>query len=189
MPIWKATVTLNNPDLGGTGTNTWHVRTDTGEGLVALNPMAATLEDFYTAILDIYTQQTFVRFDGEWAGVGADEGDFLQGTDWEVQGQDSGGGMPPSQCVVVGWRTDSGGRRGKGRTFLGPLGKAGLETNGTPSSAMLTQIRGAATALVDDSAGLGNGAFGVYSKEDSLIRDFTSSNVRDIYASLRSRRD
>lgn len=188
MATWRAVVTLNHAALGGTGTNTWHLRTaisDVGQA----NVIMGLVEDFYTGINGYFPDSASINWDGELVGVGANEGDFLEVADWTVVGGTAGGVLPPSQSIVVGWRTETGGRSGKGRTFLGPMHNNTLEANGTPDPTCLGNIRDAAADLVSASLADGNGALGVWSRQDSLLRDFTSSAVRDSFGSLRSRRD
>jgi hypothetical protein len=90
---------------------------------------------------------------------------------------------------VVGWRTASATRAGRGRTFLGPIGSGALDSDGTIKSDTLDAVRTAAQDLVADSLGFGNGALVVYSPTHDIARDFTASAVRDQFAVLRSRRD
>ena len=96
---------------------------------------------------------------------------------------------PPATALVVGWRTSSASRAGRGRTFLSPLTAAAVEGDGTVSGTQLAAVRGAAQTLIDSSTTEGDGAFGVYSQSQSLLRDFVSVRVQDKFAVLRSRRD
>lgn len=191
MALWRATVTLNNSDLGGTGTNSWSLRTMDGgaPGLADLNDLSDLIKTFYTDHSGTYSTETTIRFDGLFNGLGDDEGELLEGDTWNVPGVSSGDSLPPVNCIVVGWRTDSGGRHGRGRTFLGPIHKDALDTNGTIEPSFLSTIRGTAADLVTASVAFGNGAIGVYSKEENVFRDFTSTATRDTFAILRSRRD
>lgn len=185
------TVTLNNSDLGGTGTNSWSLRTeDPGALDVAnLNNLSELIETFYTDHSGTYSTDTSIRFDGLFNGLGDDEGQLVEGDTWTVDGVSGGESLPPANCIVVGWRTDSGGRNGRGRTFLGPVHINALDSNGTIEPSFLSTIRSTANDLVSASTAIGNGAVGVYSKQENVFRDFTSTATRDTFAVLRSRRD
>ena len=119
-----------------------------------------------------------------------------------VTGTGAVGYAPQALSVVVTWKTSIAARRGRGRTFLGPMGSGIMQTDGSITDANLTTIRTAAAALVTSSLGYANGAIGVYGVEtprtdDSVpysslphvFRDYTSSSVRDIFGIMRSRRD
>jgi hypothetical protein len=121
--------------------------------------------------------------------VATAEPEFLEGDAWSIGAGGGGNVLPPANCIVVGWRTSGGGRRGRGRTFLGPLDSILLEANGGVVDLELTAIRDAAAALVDASDSFNDGALGVFSPTGNLFRDFVSSAVRDQFAVLRSRRD
>jgi hypothetical protein len=96
---------------------------------------------------------------------------------------------------VCGWRTTLAARRGRGRTFLGPLNVDAGSTDGTPSPGALSTINSAAAALIATSSETNDWAFAVYGQQSSGIsgvkvaRDITAQNVRDVFAVLRSRRD
>lgn len=192
MATWRAVVRINNATLGGTGTNTWHMR-ESGTGLGVhdhLNNIMGWVEDFYTAVQGSFDGATSFVFSGELLGLGAAEGDVQTVDPWTVAGADAGPSLPPANAVVVGWRTDSGGRQGRGRTFLGPMASSSAEADGTIKPAHLAGIRAGAAALVEESDSFDDGALGVYSREGGgVLRDFTSSRVRDTFAMLRSRRD
>ena len=190
--IVRAVVTITNANLGGTGTNTWHVRlaeppvTSVTE---ALEDAMEAIRLFYDQIKPTFNTVTEFRWDGLAAGVGPDEGQFLETTGWSVVGILAGGTLPPANCIVVGWTGTSGDRSKRGRTFLGPIGTAVNETNGTIAPTNLTNVRAGATALVAASQG-GNGwGIGVWSRQEGVIRDFVASQVRDQFGVLRSRRD
>lgn len=201
MALFRATVEIQYADFGGTGTNTWHLRTvNDGVDMVPdANNLMGLVEDFYTGCAGIFPDTASFVFSGELAGIAAQEGDTVNVTGWTTTGAVAGDSLPPQDCIVVGWRTNSGGRMGKGRTFLGPIHKNGLDTNGTPTANYLLGVRNAADALVEASDSFANGALGVWSNGraasggnpavDPAFRDFTGYAVRNIFAVLRSRRD
>lgn len=99
------------------------------------------------------------------------------------------GPIPAGVCIAWGTSGINRGRPVRGRTFIVPLGYLTWEGDGTPAASAMTAIRNAATDMRNDSgselvvwsrprAGAGGAAFPV-----------TSSNVRDVAAVLRSRRD
>lgn len=188
MATWRTVVRLNHAALGGTGTNTWHLRTD-GIDLAAMNELMGYVETFYTDINGYFPDSAAIVWDGTFEGVGADEGEHRESAPWTVVGGTAGGCLPPSQSIVVGWKSESGGKRGKGRTFLGPMHVNTLEADGTPAGATLTAIRETAAELISSQDDFGDGALGVWSREDQVLRDFASATVRNVFGSLRSRRD
>lgn len=201
MPLYRGTVEIDYADFGGTGTNSWHLRTQTGgiDTVAEANGLMEIVEDFYTACTGIFPDTAAFRFSGELQGVGPEEGETINVDPFTTVGGGAGDSLPPANCIVVGWRTNSGGRMGKGRTFLGPIHVFCLDTNGTPKEASLTIVRNAAADLVEASDTFGNGALGVWSKGRAAggglpaaapaFRDFTGYAVRNIFAVLRSRRD
>jgi len=106
-----------------------------------------------------------------------------------VGGGAAGQNLSALLAVVVGWRTASATRSGRGRTFVGPLVLSANEGNGTPSPQVLTAINNAASALVNDSQAANGWAFGVLSTRQGTFRDVAGHSVRDRFAFLSSRRD
>lgn len=201
MTILRATIEISSADLGGTGTNTWHVES-TGVlpgSLAGADDMMGELETFYTAIAPLFHSDTDLTFDGELQGVGPDQGVLASGTPWATIGSASGASLPPATCLVVGWRTGAGGRMGKGRTFLGPLTDVALNSDGKPTATAVTDTQTAADALVAASIAHADAHLGVWSggrvghetlpPADPEFRPFLSAHIRTIFASLRSRRD
>lgn len=190
MATWRGVVTLNNGVLGGTGTNTWHIRTIAG-------PTAASnaeilfehLREFYDDRKGAFPLGTTVSWNGVFAGVGADEGESLETAPWSVLGTGNGNSLPPANCIVVSWSGVSGDRSKDGRTFFGPITVNANAANGTLEDAVVTDFRNAAADLISDSKADGNGAFGVWSRQEQILRDFDESHVSDKFAVLRSRRD
>lgn len=175
---------------GSPGRNTWHVRTD-GD-LVDGEQIAGLIEDiqsFYEAINTLMHVNWSARFAGVVNGLGTDEGDTGTYPAWQVDGDATGDVLPTSNQIVVGWRASTGGRRGRGRTFLGPLQAVVLDPDGLPTQASIDVIQNAANNLVAASTGTLNGAVGVYSRTDGLVRDVVAATVRREFAVLRSRRD
>lgn len=201
MTVVRATVEIHHPDLGGVGTNTWHIES-TGVlpgTLAGADDMVEAIEAFYFACTTLFPAGAFYRFNGELQGVGPDLGSTGADTAWEVEGTEAGVILPPAVALVVGWRTGTGGRMGKGRTFLGPMHNSTLDADGTPAPASIASAQGAADALIATSVAHADAHLGVWSEgrsghatlpdADPEFRAFTSAAIRDVFASLRSRRD
>lgn len=191
MAIVRLTVRHTYGAPGGPGINTWHFRTDGEQASEAdMASASAALEDFYQALAVRFpTTSTFQMLqEGYLIGQQA----IIPIPTWVVTGTAAGGDgyLPTPVAICLNWRTANISRRGKGRTFLGPLALNQRDPNGTPTLAAATGIVTAANALIAAFQGVGDGgAFGVYSEADGLVRDFTSATVRDSFAVLRSRRD
>lgn len=175
---------------GSPGVNVWHGRTTGGlPGSSEISGLSDMIEEFYTAIAGLYPGQVTITSPEFASGVGDDEGDQASVPAWSVAGTGAASFLPPASCMLVDWRTNSGGRRGRGRTFLGPLSDDTIENNGTPAEGGRTIVQLAADDLIESSDSFGNGAWGVYSRVDNVIRDFTSASCPNLFAVLRSRRD
>jgi hypothetical protein len=114
------------------------------------------------------------------------------------------GSAPQALSLVITWRTTLASRRGRGRTFMGPHVTADMQSDGTPSTTLVTDANTSSAALITSSTAYGNGAIGVYGYDAAktpgkanprnpadakIFRDFVGKNVRDIFGVLRSRRD
>jgi hypothetical protein len=174
---------------GAPGANVFHGRVIEGAISSDIEDLTSILEDYYTSIADLYTADLTISFAGEVTGVGDDAGDFWTAAPWTVTGTDGLDHLAPVLQMLVNWRTDSGGRQGRGRTYHGPLSTGVHQDNGTPTEAARTLLQDAADALIGASDGIGDGALGVYSRVGNTFRDFTSANVPNEFAILTSRRD
>jgi hypothetical protein len=104
---------------------------------------------------------------------------------------------PPVLQAVISWKTSSASRRGRGRTFMGPLSFGALEADGTLSDTFLQVLSGAAAGYVARSQAADDWFSGVYGLATSgggpgaphTIRQLTGFKIRDTLAVLRSRRD
>jgi len=191
MALGRLVVRISHSSLGGTGSNTWHFRAD-GDFSASFGlaeDIALDIKAFYAACGTLFPDTGTWSFDGLVLGVGPDEGQTYSIANWTQPGSAAGGVLPPQTCIVVGWRTPSGGRSGRGRTFLGPLTTNAVEANGTIETTKLGVVRAAATALVAQSEDYVGAALGVFSPQDVVLRDFTSAVVHDKFAYLGSRRD
>lgn len=191
MAIFRVPARIEYTAPGGPGVNVWHVRTtgtlpsdDTSE----LHNAIDALKVFYDAIKASYNSATKITLGENIVkdplGSPEYETDYSQ----VVTGTASGNIAPTLLAVVVGWRTVSATRSGRGRTFLGPLAGGAMDTDGTITGANLTTIRTAAAALVTASLAPGGWSVGVLSHKDGLFRDAIGSSVRDRMSYLSSRR-
>lgn len=109
-----------------------------------------------------------------------------------VTGLGTSGGWSAASGAVVNWRTNDYrfGRRIRGRTFLVPLAGEAYQDDGTLSGDGRTAVQDFGSTMI------GGGAapeFGVWSRPrdgaGGVFATVTSSNVPDMAAVLRSRRD
>jgi len=184
-------VTITHPSLGGTGTNTWHARTDGVDdaGDATLQDLIDALETFYSSVTAIVAGQTTFATDGTWIRVDGDEATIIDKDGFSVTAGTSQGPLPPANCLVAGWRTAVASRSGKGRTFIGPMGTSTLQDNGSPTESTRDALAAAGEALIDSFDGIANGALAVWSVKDQVARDLVSVAVANEFAVLRSRRD
>lgn len=190
MTLVKHVVTISHASLGGTGTNTWHLRTvgDINEG-GDMEGHSELIEAFYFDRRPAIANGAVIAFDGTLTGVGPDEGSFWTCDPWTVTATGSNEPLPPFCSVCVTWEGQTGDRSKRGRTFVGPIDRGQLDTNGTIKDVDLTAWRDAAAALVTASEGITDGAVGIWSRQEEVFRDFVASSISDQFASLRSRRD
>lgn len=191
MPIYRANVRITHPVLPDPGINTWHVRLESADPNVGdMVGLSAALHDFYDAMLtDCLAQGAQFAYDGVLTKVDPSPTFHDTANTWTAGNAGSSATLPPANCIVIGWGTQNASRKGRGRSFMGPIQQAANDASGTISTAALASARDAAADLVAANAGPPAGAWGVYSRADGVIRDFTSSRVHDKFAVLRSRRD
>lgn len=191
MPTVRIPINLSwSGATGSPGVNVWHGRITVVEGPTPdLEDLAEWLETFYTSMASAYPTGTLIQFLGEAQGVGDDEGNTYLADPWSVSGSGAGGFLPPATQMFVNWRALTGGRSGRGRTFIGPLQAGVAQADGTPTTAYRDALANAASALIESSDSFDNGALGIYSRTQNTFRDFVLSEVPDMFASLRSRRD
>lgn len=191
MSIYRVPVEIDYDGTGGPGVNVWHL---SATGLVQneeLNLAEAldALEAFYTKLVSFYYGQTRIKI-GQGIikdPLGAPE--YVPDDLRTVSGT-SGAQGPNLVQIVVGWRTASATRSGRGRTFIGPLaGAANDAATGGPTAGIVTAVQTAATELVEDSASANGWAIGVLSTKTGVFRETTGASVKNRFGVLRSRRD
>lgn len=192
MPIVRIPVELRNTALPSSAYNIWHARVD-GFTFQVDTPWDA-LHTFYTAITSMYAPDTTITFPESVVDVETREehGVTAPADITTTLGSDELAGV----AATLVWKTSVAARRGRGRTFLGPLGSSVFSAStGLINTSVKTTLTNAAQALVDKSSA-GNGwGLGVYGQQDAgvatpkLLRDFVGFKVSDKYAHLSSRRD
>jgi hypothetical protein len=201
VTIFRVPINITFPGAGSPGVNVWHMRTVFDGGpteLAQANVLLGYLRTFYQGVVgdipigttlslgtvtDVATQREIVPSFLSVAGLGT-------------------GSAPQALCICVTWRTEVAARRGRGRTFIGPLDTSAMQSDGTIRDNLVASTKTAAAALVTSSQIATNGAFGVWGYRDAkpagqtrdpasprIFRDFTGSSVRDIFGLRSSRRD
>lgn len=200
MPILRLPVTTTSAAAGKT-VNVWHIRTveNSPVGDAALGSAVTALRAFYQSIIDQFPPGNTITADFA-VDVETKEDHAVT---WATQtGAGITGTAPPHLAICVNWTTGTRARRARGRTFLGPMGAATLEANGTVGDGTLTKIRTACTALRDASLvdngwalsvwGLQTQApykyQGKYSDLPHVGRDVVGFKINDQWAVMRSRR-
>lgn len=196
MPIWQTTVRTSSPGLGGQGVNTWHCRTENPGGTpfadADMDSLLGILRDLYADFANSGAPSgTLITCDGQFRAVGEAEGDTLvDRPGWTLDTAGTGGGpLPPVVALCVTWRTAQAGRRARGRTFFNPIRATSNQSNGTPVESLRAAMATGISDFVSANGGVGNGAWGVYSAADGVLRDITGGSVPNEFAVLRSRRD
>lgn len=204
MPIFRVPINITFPGAGSPGVNVWHIRTvadplAAGE-LSQANAIIAFIRTFYNTILAHYPATTNLSL-----GTVTEEGTSREIVPTMASLTGTGvGSAPQALALVVTWRTSIAARRGRGRTFLGPHVTADIQSDGTPSSSLVSDVNSASATLISSSMGFGNGAVGVWGYSAAKtpgkqnprnpadareFRDYTGRAVRDLFGVLRSRRD
>lgn len=188
MATWRMTVRTTYPGGGGPGYNVFHYRDAGGDPTPVLQDAVDALQAAYTILRPSFPPSVTWSCDGRMLEVGGDT--LIDLPDWSVSGSNAATTepLPTSNQIVVGWRTSSNSRSGRGRTFLAGWTESSNVT-GIPNSTALDLCRAFAASIVSFNGGLDNGAFQVYSQTQEIGRDITSAAVRPVWAVLRSRRD
>lgn len=198
MATWRLPVALTYDLGGGPGVNVWHLR-NTGE------PFDDDVQECVDAIHAFYStvaSGAIAGADGYQAGmrISADtvinvDSDESASVDWDtITVPATGDVAPPVLALCMTWRTSIAARRGRGRSFMGPLSQNALQDNGTPAEDFRAVHVGAAQDLVDFNDGFDNGAVVVYGRtaigsSTHVARDITGFSVPNEFAIMRSRRD
>ena len=193
MALYRVTVKTTSPGAGGDCLNVLHIRTDTipspGAGDVDLEEALDALHTTYTAMRNVFAAGSTHSVGDSVIKDPYGSPEYYPFTATSVPGADEGAVAPPHLAIVVGLRTTSATRRGRGRVFIGPLNSLALQgTDGTISTDRLAMVRNAWNAFVADSLSTNGWGLAVWSGLDNVARDVTSAAVRDSLAVMRSRR-
>lgn len=197
MPTVRIPVKLTNLNLPSPAFNVWHGRYEFEGDLanpgVGQDGLLDHLHDFYTAVTGLLAQGTTVEFPTLMVDPNTQEEVSAPAYANIVSTSTAAG--PAGLAMTVAWKTSLRGRRGMGRTFLGPINPGLVQTDGKLSTGAAAIAQAAADALVTASLGAGGWALGVYGQENKgvaepkILRDFTRASLSRVPAHLRSRRD
>lgn len=199
MSIFRATVAVTWGSGGGPGANVWHFRTETPGSGEQRQACVDVLSSFYDGIGHDSDGGGLIFQDGmtfsmtEVVDVDTDEAYPVAFTTTTISGGSDP--LPNATQIVLGWQTSIAARRGRGRTFLGPLGTAVLDSNGQVKASQRTKILSHANTLVTASEGITAAALGIYGRQAAhspspkVLRDITGVKMGTQFAVLRSRRD
>lgn len=191
MGLFRYSVNLSWGGSGSPGVNVFHGRTANDVGpFDDLTSLINSIKTMYTGFAQFYPAGVTISGSPEVIMDFDSSPTYESVTPWTVAGGASNPAyLPPASAVVLGWRTSSATRRGRGRTFLSPLSAGTAETNGTPTAGMLSSLNTITNTFLNSFDGALGGAWGVYSAKDGVLRDYVSCSVKDKYAVLTSRRD
>lgn len=201
MAVFRVPFNIVFPGAGSPGANIWHIRTIDPSPTTELNQantLLGYIRSFYVSAAVYMPNATTVSL-----GTVTEEGTAREIVPTFAAVSGSGtGSSPQALCTVVTWRTTIAARRGRGRTFVGPLSTGTIQSDGTLNDTFRSVLLTAATGLVSSSVGYGNGAVGVWGysaaktpgvprnpADGKVFRDFTGATIRDLFGILRSRRD
>jgi len=203
MAIFRVPIVLTFPGAGSPGANIWHIRTSSAIPATELsqaNTLLGYIRTFYQSLVTLMPATTTTTL-----GTVTEEGTSREIVPtWSTTTGSGTGSSPQALCAVITWRTETAARRGRGRTFFGPLATSVVQSDGTINNSNLTTIQASAAALVSSSLLDGNGAVGVWGYnaaktpgkanprdplDAKVLRDITGYQVRDLFGVLRSRRD
>jgi len=189
VAIWRASILLEYGS-GKTGANVWHLRTTGIEPAdTDAEDLMQALKTYYEALEGLFPGGYAATFLGELTQIGTPTPTAMSGlTAWTSSNTGSAAMGPLATGMCVTWRSTLATRRGRGRTFHSPGAASVYQSDGTLTTATLTTLQSAADALISSSEAVSNGAFGVWSQTDQVLRDFVSATVNDQAAVLRSRR-
>lgn len=193
MGVFRVRIALAFAAGGRSGSNSWCVRTiggsDTADVAAAVN---GAIKPFYTTVAGSVPSASTFKWDGTATELGTTTPSLLTpSSPWTVTGTVPGSNYTAAAGMAcVTWRTSLATRRGRGRTFIGPLASGVVEADGSLGAANLTQFNTAISALVAyNNNDLSIGSVAVWSTADGVARDIVGGTITDQVAILRSRRD
>lgn len=147
FPITKITVAIN----GGAGSPpdyNVHYVTSSDQLPATLTTVLGKFHDFYDAVKAWFPNGQVFTIGAQVLNMETTPPTVLAVPPVTVNGTDFSGYCPPQCAVVVSWKTILASRSGRGRSFMGPVGRAGETTNGTPTPAFVTALQTAANTLI-----------------------------------------
>lgn len=189
---------------GAPGYSNFHFATDPGffdggvlgdDDQVAADSAASRVRQAFYGMREYLPDGARVSIEPEVEILNSDTGEILGFVDVEAGsalGTGTGGGWSAASGAVVNWRTNDYrfGRRIRGRTFLVPLSGGAYEDDGTLSTLGRRSLQDFGETMVSEGAAP---EFGVWSRPrdgaGGVFATVVSSNVPDMAAVLRSRRD
>lgn len=142
---------------GGPGYSTFH---GLGSTDATAGPLADALDTFFDTIKNLIPTSVSVQLQPTWKDLdettGALNGEFSFPAARPVHQGTGSAAFSAVNGMCVNWLTSaSAGRKLRvGRTYLVPLTAFVWATDGTPNDSVVTEIQGAAQAVVDSAAGL-----------------------------------
>jgi len=206
VAVWRLNVYGDFSNGAGRCINTWHVRTGNliPTEQAAINSAASALRSFYGTVANLCPSLPAATWRCDFAVNVQDQTDLPVSQTSFAPVATAGGAIwaPPHLAICVSWKTSIRARRGRGRSFLGPLTGGQMQSDGTVLDASLTTLTTAATTLVNASLTDNDWALGVWGLENPappgfggdyndlphVIRDFTGFSMQDKFAVMRSRR-
>lgn len=202
MTVWRVPINLTWPGAGSPGVNVWSIRTtsEVQSDEVNLQEALDELHNRYTSFCQYMPSGSTAQLGDV---VNRDTQEFGPGTWTKITSTNGSGQAPQALQMVISWRTALAARRGMGRTFIGPLGTNVMQSDGSISDTILTEVTGLAQGILNASTsgtnGWSVGVWGLQNKAPSgttnysalphVHRDITGFRVRDKFGILRSRRD
>jgi hypothetical protein len=199
MAIVRIPVEIVIPGVPSACVNVWHARVETagdleGGGVEPFNGPLGALHTFYTAIKNLYPTAGTITIPEQVVEVSTQE---IMGTSDPIPVIGTTGSFmtSPGLAITVGWQTSIAARRGRGRTFIGPLKAGAVQDDGTVHETDKATLTTALTNLLNESKALNGWALGVWGQESAnnptpkVLRDFQGFTVAQKFAHLRSRRD
>lgn len=211
MAIYRVPVEFTYQSGGPPGVNVFHVRTEEAwavstsqlQGAVdAIHQLYVTLMGTGLTNDTLFAPGTIPQL-GQVVELATQEIVTPAWTD--IPASSAEASLSPALAICVSWKTTLAARRGRGRTFFGPLSTYTADPDGTPSTLYLDHVTNACQTLIDTSTAANGWAVGVYGLQNSLdwplapgvkasdfphvLRDITAVTRTNKYAVMRSRRD
>lgn len=187
MGTYRYAVNISNHEGSPPSTNVFHFRTADSDGdafnQAEADAATASIRQLYLDSAAVFAEGVRIAFPNFAIAVGSEETVPINPGADVVSTQAARN--TSVLCFCINWVTASRSRRGRGRTFLGPLGQNVIGTDGNPSSTALSIVKNAAEAFVERSTGPNLWAVGVYGQqsknipEPKVLRDITGYTLNE----------